>query len=1415
MKLDPNRIVLTEDKDEDQSIIGQAVDIADQGVDYFFDASKGFISGGLGIPQGILETIGAGFDATFNQNSKKGMRRLVTDTFNSIRETTGAQPEGAVGKVVEGLTTFGATLIPVIGFVNRASLVARGANVVPATSKFMKAAEKFGKSSYGKQLTDTRFKQALTTSFAGGAAEGIVAPEGTRTLSDAFDVLPKTLVTEEDMGLSAGEDALRVLKNKFKIGVEGATLGLGVEAAIPVVGAATKVAAEVPGIPTIARIVKNLYGGAGKILNKSKFIRENLTSTGGLDKRVFENLSDLKARIETQTNLIANRFGDFEKAAKKLKGHVKNEQIYADLLRYLEGDEKVFDIRKRSGLPFSGKFYTKEVKQMADDMRVQVDGLSDIIFKNLEDGVQEGTVSPDLVVPILEEMTKERGKYFRRLYANAFSSDPKLLAKMKKDKRYTKAVQKSASQIRQLDPSVGQNEAIIQATEVVDKAIVGDIKGSSLDPETLLKLRDKETKGQNLKEVPLYTISEGLLKKRSEFLNKNPDLRALMGEIRDPKYLVTQTVTDLSKFISVNQFYKTMALPLDQGGFKETFTEAVPKINNWVQGKESARPLIISGKNLNADQISDLQIAGYKKLGERVPQKSAVIDDLKAQNAEIELAEAQARASGEPLSAAQSRANKELLDNNKKLIKEELDKLSVTGGNYGSLSGDFVAPEIYNALTVSTREGGFVSELWALALQGKGLSQIAKTVLNPLAQIRNFLSGIFMVGANGNIVRETEFLESMKMTYGKVSDLSTTESKEFFEMIGDLGLREENVVLNEYQQLIKEGAGTKTNIIPAGKTSALIDYGMKKVPLVMPLQRLYANTDTYWKTVGFVGEKSKYTSAFRKSGLDPDNIGDDITKELINSGIVPRSSDLMGKHGFLNVLASDIVKETMPIYSRVPSAVKSLRRVPIFGNFAAFPAEIIRNTSNILDRSLKELSFKAKPSLVQKIGRDNAKELQKQIRAIGANRLTSYINMAFTIPMGVTKIALSSIDMSDEKLASLRKLMPEFLQGHQTVPLLNPKKGEKMPYIDLSYMMPYDFVLAPARKAMEIYAKKGELNNSETEKITAGTWAAFQSLIEPFAGESLIAERVLDALPINYLGRGGKTSTGAPVWNPTDDTGTAVSKGVNHVLGGLIPGGVEQFARLTPRGFEQGRTAKAITKDPTAAGIEYDVREEILTAFTGVRKLELDIPKSLSYKGYEYTSDRASAGSLFKQEAKRNDSTRESILQSYVQANENLFKVQRKLMDFINSARDGGMSERDILISLKKFSNLGSKELKSIVQNKFLPIAPTKELIDSIRLETEFRGERRVTPQIPLDEIVNLYRGFFGRSLLSGSLVEPRRPDIDTSRIVAPSPQTSFTFDANRVVSPQTQNTQTVDPGLLGNNPSNVLKNLQIRSRTQ
>ena len=52
--------------------------------------------------------------------------------------------------------------------------------------------------------------------------------------------------------------------------------------------------------------------------------------------------------------------------------------------------------------------------------------------------------------------------------------------------------------------------------------------------------------------------------------------------------------------------------------------------------------------------------------------------------------------------------------------------------------------------------------------------------------------------------------------------------------------------------------------------------------------------------------------------------------------------------------AADIVKNTVPNYAFVGSAVKTARILPI-GNFMSFPAEIIRTTTNIAEQGIKEM----------------------------------------------------------------------------------------------------------------------------------------------------------------------------------------------------------------------------------------------------------------------------------------------------------------------------------------------------------------------------------------------------------------------------------------------------------------------------
>ena len=394
--------------------------------------------------------------------------------------------------------------------------------------------------------------------------------------------------------------------------------------------------------------------------------------------------------------------------------------------------------------------------------------------------------------------------------------------------------------------------------------------------------------------------------------------------------------------------------------------------------------------------------------------------------------------------------------------------------------------------------------------------------------------------------------------------------------------------------------------------------------------------------------------------------------------------------------------------------------------------------------------------------------------------------------------------------------MPEFLRGHQTVPLNNPKDGKKLEYIDLSYMLPYDFVIAPARLALQTYSQKGEVNASEAEKILGGAWESFKALAEPFAGESLIAERVLDALPSEYLGRGGQTPTGSPIWNEAEPIGTKLQKGFYHVLGGLLPGGVEQFAKLTPRGFEQGRTSLAITGDPGATGTKYDKTEEALTAFTGIRKLELDIPKSLSFSGYGYTLTRSSAIRGFGQIAKLNNSTKEDVLQAYVQGNDNLFRIQREMYAKVQAARSAGLSESDIIFALKEDSNLGRGELSMILQGKFSPIKPSRDLYEAIYKEANIRLERRAIDKLPIAEMADIYGGLLGKSLLSGSVEDPREtPTLNVDDISSTDIPTLNIEDITPSATTKPSTETRTNPAFLGSNPVDILKNLTIGTRTQ
>ena len=1272
----------------------------------FSDIAQGVGAGAVGLVQGVAETGAALTDFAFDTDTSQS----VTKGFEATKDYLGLTPETTAGKTAEALTTFGAALIPVIGWVGRASQVARGASVLPTRSVLKAGADRFGKSKTGKALLGgnspftVRAKLAATTSLAGGAAEMLVAPDGTHTLSDAFDILPDALETEVDSGLQGRDEAARRLRNKLRMGVEGTALGATFEAAFPVLGVTTKAISMTPGVPATARAVSGGLDYLGRKLSGSfnGKVGQYFTSTGATRKDVFEDLRTIENVTDQQADTAARLLHSFDREIKKsvgamrLLGRGKDgiQKGYDDFLQFMEGDKDALNA------------YGKGVVGAATKARTQIDELRDMAITELEASVRSGAADKDLAEAAIAEIKHNKASYLRRSFEGVFDDDTVSIKDVMKKPAYKKAVSEISRRIQSANPEelaeqaeargVGPGVIANEMAEVeVRKHFVRSAADEGFDtPEAAELIQKAATKGSRVvAEKPLHVLSEGLFKKRSQYLDKSPALRELMREIRDPQELYIRTISDLSKFVTTSRMYRRLSAT-----DKVIFDDARDLIN------AGQRPMIVSGENVTPAMAEQLKKFGYTQLGK--------------------------------VRTGESASN------------------SIFAGDYGAISGDYVLTELKSALSVPPRTSNIGTEMLAVALQAKGLSQMSKTVLNAIAQVRNFAGGTFMVGANGNLPRTAEIGSAFDAVYKKINGLSDTEKDQFFRMVGDLGLVDENLAVNEMKLLLQETEGLKSGSA-GGKINALVN----KVPGVKALQQIYSDTDTFWKTVGFLGEKAKYSAAFRKAGLDPDNLGV-ITQDLVASGIAPRSSDLMARHGFINVFASDIVKETMPIYSRVPEVIRAIRRIPIAGNFVAFPAEVLRNTTNIVQRGVRELGFKASDDLIKKIGPENAKQLERQIRAIGMNRLASYTTSAFVIPAAISRASYAATDVSEKEVDDMRPLLPYYMEGSQLMSLAKPKEG-KWEHADLSYMLPYDFAYAPARRAMQVYTQKGELGAGEAEQITASLWSAFSSFMEPFASESLIAERVQDALPSEYFGRGGETATGSPIWSDVNDTGTKIEKSFRHILGGFTPGIVEMLARPTAQKIEPGRITSAVTGSPTRTGREYNIHEEAFSAATGVRKLELDASKSLSFRGYEFTELRSQALGDFARIAKSNDSTEEDVLNAYLAANQDAFRAQRQMYGFVKAAEAAGLEPREIIIALKRDSNLGTQELGLLLQGRFRPVAISDKVLRDVFMETAVKEEPRTISMLPAQSLGQIYSELAGASLESDSPFQEPTQQVD------------------------------------------------------
>jgi hypothetical protein len=312
---------------------------------------------------------------------------------------------------------------------------------------------------------------------------------------------------------------------------------------------------------------------------------------------------------------------------------------------------------------------------------------------------------------------------------------------------------------------------------------------------------------------------------------------------------------------------------------------------------------------------------------------------------------------------------------------------------------------------------------WVRALSKvTGWSMAAKTVLSPVAQVRNNLSNILFDVAAGNFGfsdipklkgRATSAFNmsfrSAFNAYPKEADFRKAMMSEMQELVRR-GVIGESVVGNILNQLMETKRFSKTE---EQFSNQLIGKLQKPAAAIWDVaQKAYSSSDDFWKVMGYMAEVDKYTKAM--PGWSPEQVKDHAAK---------------------------IVRDIRPTYSLSPAVLDKVKAFPFVAPFITFTTEVIRTSINLMKLARYEIT-------------EGNRTGNKELQAIGWKRARGMVMAAFgpgAVATGM--MALAGIGRDDEE--RLRRFLPDWQKNSQL--LLTKNKDGKVSYVDVSFLDPYDY----------------------------------------------------------------------------------------------------------------------------------------------------------------------------------------------------------------------------------------------------------------------------------------------------------------------------------------------------------------------
>jgi hypothetical protein len=617
-------------------------------------------------------------------------------------------------------------------------------------------------------------------------------------------------------------------------------------------------------------------------------------------------------------------------------------------------------------------------------------------------------------------------------------------------------------------------------------------------------------------------------------------------------------------------------------------------------------------------------------------------------------------------------------------LAEPITKLKGIGGLNSKLEGLYTSPEFVQMFRGADNplDRMIKVQIWRQALQLKVGVQMGKTLYSPQTQIRNVTSASFFALWNGHVGHAASVGDSFRMVMrdifkrGKGGTLDEIEFNEYVEKLIRLGVWDENVVASELRAVLKN--------IQEGKIKTdddFFEWMVKKFP-TEKVARLYAGGDNLWKQYGFEFFKSDLSAALK-------NVNDIEKWFKLHGQPFLRKNFITGEvKGFdeaLEEASAYMLRNTYPTYSKVPPVIQEFRKVPFFGNFVSFSAEMIRTGTTSTAMSLRHIAS------------DNP-----ALRQMGYKQLMGAYLAVHGIGKGLSALSYYLTGSRREEWEAYQRSAAAPWDKNSQLYAITGWENGKAAAINFSYFSPYDVLERPIQAALTMAAKK-KLSPEDTENYVLslmfdpqGSLAEFMS---PFLSPAIGYERFVDVSVGQFgplSGRGGRTAEGSIIYNPDDSMEDKFNKSLIHIFKGANPGVIASGMKLHG----------AIKGDVTGAGNLMRIGDELLALFTGTRIIRIDAKKDLRWLTSEMLRANRAADETTKFYKTKGymDRPPSIMMDEFNEMQKKAFRIQK---DFYIKLKDLQMLDidEDIIRQILKKGGATRKIINNLMEGIFTPIS--------------------------------------------------------------------------------------------------------------